>query len=129
MIAHRGGFPLRCVLSATLIVLLATCPIVCGTADAHAPVRGELGDAHGAPGHPGLPAPANDDDCLCNGALKAGESASDLGLDTQSQPSCDALASLALAVPRHELVDSPLHRSHLRTGDAAGGARSSILRC
>ena len=120
---------MRPTLSAILVVLLATCPIVCGTADAHAPVRGEACDGHGAPGQSGLPAPANDDDCLCNGALKAGDTASDLGLGATSQPLSHSLAGFALATAPHAPVEAPSRLTQLRSGEVAGGARGSILRC
>lgn len=117
------------VLPSILIVLLATCPIVCGTADACVCVQGEVGVAHGTPGQSGLPAPANDDDCLCNGALKAGEGVSDLSRDAHSRPSSHVPAGFDLAMAPNAPVDASFHRGQLRSGDAAGGARSSILRC
>ena len=117
---------MRSVLSAILIGLLATCPIVCGTADAHA---SEGGDAHGAAGQSDLPTPANDDDCLCNGALKTGDTATDLDFEAQSQPLDLALCGFALPTASLAPVALPARFAQIRTGDAAGGARCSILRC
>lgn len=53
---------MRLLLTGLLVAVLASCPIVCGTVIAHVD--------HG--GASGAPHPVNDDDCLCNGALKAG---------------------------------------------------------
>jgi hypothetical protein len=63
----------RVILAGFLIVILVSCPILCGTAEV------ALGLKHGAATHlhdsgkgdrPGSH-PVNDDDCICNGALKA----------------------------------------------------------
>ena len=120
---------MRPALSVILIGLLATCPIVCGTADAHAPNHGEARDAHGAAGQSGLPTPANDDDCLCNGVLKAGDTASDLDFGSLSQPLLVAMSGFALPTASLAPVELPARLAQIRSGDAAGGARSTILRC
>jgi hypothetical protein len=112
----------RFALSAILIGLLATCPIVCGTADEHAPD----GQAHS---QSGLPTPANDDDCLCNGALKAGDASWDLSLGHHDLGPALSLAGFALPTVALAPVTLPRLLAQVRSGDAAGDARSTILRC
>lgn len=69
---------MRLTLSLFLVFLLASCPIVCGTAHASSGEQAGHSHASGDGGHSGLPAPANDDDCLCNGALRASDHGSHL---------------------------------------------------
>jgi hypothetical protein len=84
---------LRFALCLVLIAVLASCPIVCGAVEASLGLRdgthGPVGDGD----HP-VPYPVNDDDCVCNGALKSDDAAPvaalligllatlDLGFDT-----------------------------------------------
>ena len=120
-------FRVRTSLSLILVVLLATCPIVCGTA--HAGISFDEGHAHGHDGRSGLPAPANDDDCLCNGALKTADITSTFGVDSDWQPMPFAMVAefyssllLPLAVVS---VDAPT----LDLGRHFSTARRAILRC
>jgi hypothetical protein len=117
-------------LSLLLIALLASCPIVCGTAHARS---GDDGGGHGhakAPGSP-LPAPANDDDCACNGAVKAADAwsssgLSDLALSLDSPFALlfqDLLALVPTRSTRHEGVSASWF------GDARSCALRSVLRC
>jgi hypothetical protein len=122
VIARLRGLAVRRALSTILIVLLATCPIVCGTADDHAPSGRMTGQSP-------LPAPANDDDCLCNGALKVGDSSWDLGLQGHDQPSALALVGFALPTAALAPVASPGLLRESSPGDMAGDARRPILRC
>jgi hypothetical protein len=59
---------IRSVLKLTLVSLLATCPVICGSEGAVLGLRTQHTAAHSASTIPS-PAPANDDDCVCNGAL------------------------------------------------------------
>ena len=78
-----------------------------------------------------MPAPANDDDCLCNGALKAPFGDSGLDLDCPPSP-LDNLLGLALGIPGSPLPEgSSMPRSVFGDNRASGphALRSPILRC
>lgn len=118
---------MRPALSLLLIVLLASCPIVCGTAHALAGDQDTVGHHHGPNGKSSLPAPANDDDCLCNGAIKATNGCVSFDLDGQS---IDAICAFIELRPTclMSAVDSLPFRSS-PSDDVCGGARRPFLRC
>lgn len=62
-----------------LVGLLASCPIACGTAHASSCAHGGERHREDHRDRSDLPAPANDDDCLCNGAIKAADSTGSYG--------------------------------------------------
>ena len=108
--------PVRTVFVLTLIALLAACPLLCGTA----------GEVAGAETHGAIPGPVNDDDCLCNGALKAADG--DLrtaGLDLTTWPPGSALPCGGLVAPRPALLPSASPAD--RAEDACPGARCARL--
>ncbi len=121
---------MRPALSLILITLLASCPIVCGTAHA---LSGDDGGGHGHGRAPGssLPAPANDDDCACNGAVKSADAwssagLSDLALSLDSPfglPLPDLFAHVPALSPGHEGVAAS------GFGDARCRALLPVLRC
>ena len=118
----------RIAIALILVSLLASCPIACGTA--HAAACGHGGERHGSDhrDRSDMPAPANDDDCICNGAIKSADASGICGLDCSSSvfdalppsiPSVDstrfdeAAASIELPPPRA----------------SSSGLRRTVLRC
>jgi hypothetical protein len=58
----------RIALNVVLITLLASCPVLCGSEGAILGLHRQHSATHSG-GLAPIPAPANDDDCVCNGAL------------------------------------------------------------
>jgi hypothetical protein len=63
-----GSTLARLVLSLMLITMLASCPVLCGSEGAILGLHRQHSATHSG-GLAPVPAPANDDDCVCNGAL------------------------------------------------------------
>ena len=115
---------LRLVASILLIALLASCPIVCGTAHAASCDRAEPHPA--SDDASGFPTPANDDDCLCNGALKAGDadrSAAEISVGPLGSTIATPLPTLLLPL---RIVALPLAS---RRNAAIAPPVRAILRC
>ncbi len=123
---------MRAFLSLLLIGLIASCPIVCGTA--HDPSSDD-GHHHASGGDHPLPAPVNDDCCVCNGALACspGNASHSLGLDLSAGPHpWDVPCILMGLLPT--LVDATTHLARIPSpGDCSpfqrGSARLPFLRC
>ena len=127
---RRHNHASRLALALVLVGLLASCPIVCGTAQAAACHHGGGTHRHvdSERERSDLPVPANDDDCICNGAIKAAESARSPGLTA--------------TVPSPEWIPIPGTVRHLTLAGLVAGSgqpirpgtlptefRQSILRC
>jgi hypothetical protein len=117
----------RAFLSLLLISLVGSCPIVCGTAHAASCDHG-AGSHHPRGERSDLPAPANDDDCVCNGAIKvkardtAGSESTGLG-----QPFDASLTGhAAIATYHSRAIVGPSYACHPPASDRT---RHIVLRC
>src|SRR5438132_544792 len=87
-VVTRGPDVARVFLVSILMGIVVSCPILCGTVEAslHAPNGTHVpSSGREAP----VPHPINDDDCFCNGAIKADDSLNrhfDFDLDGLSVP-------------------------------------------
>lgn len=133
---HDGGWPipwpharppLHPALATVLIGLLASCPIVCGTSHSSNGCAGS--HRHDEGGSSPLPAPANDDDCLCNGALKASSDrpALDGPTDRVDYPVAPASPFASLRLPARS--DLPPAGPLAAASGGRGTARLPFLRC
>jgi hypothetical protein len=116
----------RFVLSLLLVSLLASCPVLCGSAGEVLGLHCEHTKAHAQSATPG-PIPANDDDCVCNGALlhcHADLRVADLNPD--ALPFClDATCGEVLVIQLRLIALSDPHA--LPNGQVARGISVSTL--
>jgi hypothetical protein len=93
-----------------LITMLASCPVLCGSAGEVLGLHCGHSQAHSAQA-PLVPSPSNDDDCVCNGAIRASDAGFRLGdLDPAFSPlSLDtAFGLVGLIDPRAIMASAPV---------------------